>query len=182
MVVIRVSALFPARAEETAEQLAALVLQHSGQDFGAVVESGVVENREHRVAAPLGVGDAPNHEWHAGQNDRARAHGARFFGDVQDGVEQAPVAERSGCLGQGDHLGMGCGVLEQFGLIVCATQHADRGERLVERDRLADNDAAGRHLASLGGLERLAESLPHEIGVKIGSQHAADCRRESGGL
>ena len=47
----------------------------------------------------------------------AGAHRARFLGDVERAIVQPPVAHRLFGLGDGEHLRVGRGVLEQFDLV-----------------------------------------------------------------
>jgi len=161
-----------ATAEKRLQRGAALGFQHSRQRFGTMVESRVVEDREHRLTTALGIGHAPNHKRHPGQHDGAGAHGAGFFGDVQDRVKQAPVAERRRSLGQRDHFRMRGGVTQHLCLIVGAGQHADRGEGNGGVRWTPDDYAAGRDLLRGLGTRCFPQSLTHEMGMEIGRQHA----------
>lgn len=69
-------------------------------------------------AATEGVGDTENYGGDASQYDGAGAHGTGFLGDIECGFGETPVAHGGGDLGNGNHLGMGSGVFQKFGLVV----------------------------------------------------------------
>jgi hypothetical protein len=86
----------------------------------------------------------------------AGAHGARFLGDVEGGaVEALGLEERLG-FGDGEHLGVGGGVLAGFDFVAA----------LGEDDAIADEDGAdGDFLAGAGGVGQL-ERAAHEEFVR----------------
>src|SRR5262245_11131413 len=108
-----------AGAEEGLEQLAAAVGEDALDHRDPVVEALLVHDVEDRTA---GAGDrvvgAVDDAGDARVDQRARAHGARLERHVNFRAFQAPVLERLGGLGDGDHLGVGRRVVEGLDLVV----------------------------------------------------------------
>ena len=175
------SIFLAAGAEELLKHGAAFGFQHAGEDFRTVVEVRVVQDREDRMAAAFGIGYAPYDERYTGKHDRARAHGARLFGDIQDGFRQPPVAQRGRGLGQRDHFGVGGGIIQQFRLVMGAGKHLDGCERNAGGLRFLYDDTTGGDFLRFSGFCGFAYGKPHEIGVEFGSQHVLDCRPGGGG-
>ena len=155
-----VSGLTPG-AEEGLQEVAAVVGEDAGEDGGAVVELGVVEDAEDGHAAAQGVRQAVDDAGNAGLDDGPGAHGARLFGDIERSVEEPPVAQRGGGLGDGDHFGVGGGVVQQLALVVCAADNGGQAERQTGVGVGADDDAAGGDFAGRGGAFGLAEGESH---------------------
>lgn len=90
-------------------------------------------------------------------DERAGAHRARLLGDKKIAFVQAPVADRGFRLGQGEHLGVGRRILEQFDLIKGARNDLPRSH----------HDRADWHLFRLVSAPGEAQGLAHEIGVTL---------------
>lgn len=140
-------------AEEVLEEGAGLFTEQAAADCRAVVEIGVVEDIEDGGAAALGIVGAPADQGNPGEDDRARAHGAGFLGDEQRALEQAPIAEGGGGLGDGEDFGVGGGIFEQLDLVVGLTE--DFG---VAHDQRADGD-----FTFFPGLAGLGQGPAHEM-------------------
>ena len=67
--------------------------------------------------APFGIVRAKDDAVDPAMDDCPGAHGAGFLGNVKSAAGEAPIAHRGLGGSQGDHLGMGGGVFEQFHLI-----------------------------------------------------------------
>jgi len=93
----------------------------------------------------------------AGVDHGARAHRAGFFGHIERTIVEPPVPDRSLGLRQGQHLGVGRGVLEQFDLVEGAADHGAGPH----------DHSAHRHLVSRVGTPRLPERLVHEMIVAM---------------
>ncbi len=91
-----------------------------------------------------GIGGAENQKGNPCQHDGPRAHGARFLGDVEGGIDEPPVPQRGGRLCDGDHLRMGRGVLQTLDLVMGP---ADNPRTIALAGSLVHNHATGWHLA-----------------------------------
>ena len=121
-----------------------------------VVERGPLQ-KIHRATgcAAFGIGRAKDDAVDSAMDKRAGAHGAGFFGDVEGAVGEAPIADGGLGGGEGDHLGVGGGVLEQFDLV----------PRAGDDRALAHDHRAHGHFIGLVSLHRLAEGVLHEMVV-----------------
>jgi hypothetical protein len=90
-------------------------------------------------------------------DDGAGAHGAGFLGDVEVAVVEAPVFDDGFGLGEGEHFGVGGGVLESFDLVEGA------GNDLA----IADDDGADGDFFGSVGAPSLAEGFVHEVIVAL---------------
>lgn len=90
-----------------------------------------------------------------GMNDCASAHRARFFGDVQIAVGQAPVTHDALCLREGKHFCVGGGVLEFLNAVVSTRNDA----------AVAHDDSADGHFFLLPSAPSLAQRFTHEVEV-----------------
>lgn len=121
-----------------------------------MVELGHLEEVDHASgASAFRVGAAENDASEAGVDDRAGAHGARFLGDVEVAVGEPPVADGGLGLGDGEHFGMGGGVLEHFDLV------PSTGDDFA----IAHDHGTDGHLVGGMGFAGLFEGLAHEIFV-----------------
>ena len=127
--------------------------EDAGGDFAAVVEAGEIEELERAATcARLGVADAEDDAVDADMGERARAHGARFLGDVEGGAVEPPRFQQRLRLRDGEHFGMGGGVLARLDLVAALGQ--DRA--------IADEDRAdGDFIAGAGGAGEF-ERASHE--------------------
>ncbi len=153
--------------KERLQQMAAFVLENAANDRAAMVEVGMIEKVELRAGRPArGIGHAEDDDGNAGQDNGPGAHRAGFLGDIKGRVQKAPVAERAGGLGDGDHFGVSGWILEQLDLVARA---GDDAGRRVGRGRVAiDDDRAGRRLAGLRGRAGFAQGAAHGIVVGHG--------------
>ena len=133
--VLRISNL----SKEGAQYIAAFMLHEPGVEPRLVVEPPIFEQVHQGAAATgFGVGRAIVHLVDAGEDDGAGAHGAGLEGDVETRAFKPPALEVGGGLGDGQDLGMGGGVLEDFALVV---GFAD--DLPVVHDDAADGDLPG---------------------------------------
>lgn len=142
------------QAKEGLQEAQALWLQYAAfRDFEVVVDpwQGVEIGRapeaphfrvRHRVADSL---DAC-HEQCAG------AHGAWFLGHVDRRFGKAPVRDLPGRLCEGEHLGVGCGIVCTFdGVVRCGDDVA-----------MQLNDAPDRHFVLAPRVDGLVKGKAHE--------------------
>lgn len=115
----------------------------------AVVFEELVESAN---GAGLGVADAEDDARNAGQDDGPGAHRAGFEGDVERGAEEPPVAHGLGGLGDGDHFGVGGGVVQRLALVVGPGDDA----------AVADDATADGHLVGVACGSGFAEGHVHE--------------------
>ncbi len=135
-----------------AENGAAFLFHEPGVEPGLMVEAFVFEEVHQGAAATgFGVGRAVVDLVDAGEDDSAGAHGAGLERDVEARAFEPPASEVGGGLGDGQDLGMGRGVLEDFALVV---GFAD--DLAVVDDNAADGDLPG-----LEGLLGFAQSGLH---------------------
>lgn len=90
-------------------------------------------------------------------DDGTGAHGAGFLGDVEVAFGEAPVFDHGFGLGEGEHFGVGGGVVEGFDLVEGA------GDDLG----IADDDGADGHFFSGVGAAGLTEGFLHEVGIAL---------------
>ena len=150
----------PPLPKKILKQRERFIAQDAGGDFAAVVEARKIEELERASAgAGLGIADAEDDAVDADVGERAGAHGARFFGDVKGGAGEPPGLEQ--CLGPGDgeHLGMGGGVLAPFDFVGAL------GQNLA----VADEDGADRDFLAGAGFAGQLKRATHED--FIGGEH-----------
>ena len=118
-----------------------------------MVELGHLKEVDHAArAAAFGIWAAEDDAAEARVDDRAGTHGAGFLGDVEIAVGEAPIANCRFGLRDGEHLGMGCGVLEHFDLV------PGPGDDVA----LADDNRADGDLVGSMGFAGLLEGFAHE--------------------
>ena len=149
--------LFARFAEEGLQKTERFLSQDAREGVAAVVERrvGIEQVDPSAGGTGLRVGAAENDAGGPAVDNRTGAHRAGFLGDVEGAVFEAPVAERLLRGGEGEHLGVGGGVLERLDLVPGA------GDDAV----FMDDDGADGHFAALVCLVRLAECLRHEVRV-----------------
>lgn len=103
-------------------------------------------------AAHFGVGYGVADAVEARHEGRAGTHGAGFFGDVEGAAFEAPAAEVAGGLGEGEHFGVGGGVLVALDGVVGG------GDDFAG----AHDDAADGDFAGPPGVDSLIVSEAHE--------------------
>jgi hypothetical protein len=142
------------------QEVAAFGFENALNDRAAVDQFGArydVEARHGATAA--GVRGTEDEGGDAGQDDGSGAHGAGFLGDVERGIHEPPVPQGGRGLSDGDHFGVGGGIVELFHLVVRLSDRTTGGN-----ERFAvpgDNDAAGRHFAEGVGAFGLFQGLGH---------------------
>ena len=143
-----------AGAEETLQEVAGVGFFHAREDFKDVVQSFGRGDRKHRAGAAGTVVAHPEHEpFQTREHDGARAHGARFLRHEESAALESPIAERAGGLCDCENFGVGRGILEQFHLIVGASDDCS-----VPNDHRADRDFIG-----LVGHSCQAQGFAHEM-------------------
>ena len=126
--------------EKDAENVAAFLFHEPGVEPGLMVEAFVFEEVHKGASATgFGVGRAVVDLVDAGEDDGAGAHGAGLEGDIKARAFEPPASEVGGGLGDGQNLGMGGGVLEDFALVVGLADDLP-----VVDDDAADGDLPGR--------------------------------------
>jgi large subunit ribosomal protein L19 len=91
----------------------------------AVIELRVLKEIHETSGGPvLGRGTAKNNAPQPGMNNGARTHGTGLLGNVQITIGEAPLPQGGLCLGDGQHLSVGRGVLELLDLIAGPCQNA----------------------------------------------------------
>ena len=114
----------------------AFIFADAPGDFRPVIQGGELQN-VHGAAgrAAFGVRDAVDDPGAADVDDGPGAHGARFLGHVERAIGEPPIAGGNLGLGDGQHFGVGGGVLEGLNLIGGAGDDA-----LVPDDDAPDRD------------------------------------------
>jgi hypothetical protein len=127
-------------AEEVAQQVPALALQHARGELDAVVQARVLDEVLQRAAHPgLRVARAEDQVGDPGEHDRAGAHRARLQRHVERAPEQAPVAGRLRGATDGDHLRVCRRVLQGVREVV-----PGRDQLAVAHDHRADRNLSDR--------------------------------------
>ena len=100
-------------------------LRHDpGHDVHPMIQPGVVQQVVQGMhGAGLRIDRAIDENGNAGLEDGPGAHRARFQRDVERAAIEPPRSQRMGRLGDGDHLGVGRGIVELLSLIVGAGDH-----------------------------------------------------------
>lgn len=144
--------------EEGFEELGAFFAEDIGGEGALVIEFFVLEKVEDATGGAVFFrGAAKDDAADAAMDDGAGAHGAGFFGDVEVAFIEAPVFDDGFGLGEGEHFGVGGGVVQGFDLIEGA-----RDDLGIANDDGADGDFLGGVCAS-----RLAECFLHEVGIAL---------------
>src|SRR5262245_57663773 len=139
--------------EKTGQDGGAALGQDTADDLGAMIQARIAGNLIQRMTGPrLGIGTTVNDERNARLDNGPGTHRTRFEGDIKNGPFEPPGLQRGGGLGDGDHLGVGGGILEQLALIVCLAD--DAALRIEE-------DSADGHLIFSGSQLRLIEGHLH---------------------
>jgi len=147
----------PSLFKKILEEGEGFVAEDAGGDFAAVVETGEGEEVERAAAGSgLGVADAEDDAVHADVGERAGAHGARFLGDVEGGAVESPGFEEGLGFGDGEHFGVGGGVLAGFDFVGA----------LGEDFAVADEDGADGDFLAGAGLAGEFERALHEEFVR----------------
>lgn len=149
--------------EEGPDQFAALVFEHSASgDLAAVINAGQVAQIGCATqTSHLGVRHRVYHPFDPRHDTGAATHGAGLFGDVEGAALKSPVTNGRGGLSDGQHLGVGGGILAVFDGIV--------GKR--DDLTLPFDDASDGHLIRSPRVNRLVECQAHEkfiIAHKLG--------------
>ena len=148
----------PPLAEESLQHCRTFILPDAGGDLAGVVELGMLEDLQQAAArAILGGGTTEDDAFNPDVDQRSGAHRTGLFGHVQFAFRETPIAEHAFGLGDGEHLGMGRGVLEDFHLVAGAGDDA----------ALVDDDRADGHFLLFPGAPGLPQGFAHEIGVAV---------------
>jgi hypothetical protein len=115
----------------SAERVSAAPLEEPGQDFrglrgqnplphfGSMIQSDILGDVVERPrCSRFGIGRPVDKGSEPGRHRRPGAHRAGLQSDVQSVAHQPPIARRSGCRRQDQHLGMGGRVCQLFPTIV----------------------------------------------------------------
>lgn len=166
------------RREEVPQQRRALGLPDPRVDLHPVVEPALAEDVEHGAnRSGFLVPGTEHHPRNPGQHDRPGAHRARFQGDHQGAVLQAPAVpaltqlqcvalQGGGRLADRHDLGVRGGVPVRFAFVPPGTQHAAVGPQ---------NHGADRHILGVQRPARLVQGKAHPglvFGViRLGGAH-----------
>ena len=154
--------------EEIPQQRGALLLPDAGNDFHPVVEPALAEDVEHGTrGAGLLVPGTEHHPRNPCEDDRTRAHCARFQSHHQRAVLQPPAVvalaflgtvrpQPRGGLPDGDHLGMGRRVPQGLAFVSPGAQHGTVGP---------DHDGADRHVRGGQRIPGLRQGKAHPLGM-----------------
>ena len=114
------------------------------------------------TSAGFGVCATIHDERQPGLHDRAGTHGTWFQGDIKDAIFESPRPHCLGRLRDGDHLGMGRGVVELFALIVGRSDDAafQRHDYCSHRDFIVGRGGRGfiqghRHVMRVKWMARI---------------------------
>lgn len=103
---------FPEFFKKILQEIFAFFSEYASRDFGRFDQTRILRIR-----------GSEKHARHARKRNCAGAHRAWFLGDIKIAVGKPPITDGACGLGDGDHLGMGGGILEKLGLIVGAGDH-----------------------------------------------------------
>ena len=104
------------------------------------------------------VGEAVIDLADAGNDQRAGAHRAGLFSDVERALVEAPIADEAGRLRDREDLGVGGGVVGGAGLVVGGCDDL----------AVVFDDCADRHLVLVPGFDRLIVGVGHEeVGIAV---------------
>gem|GEM_PF-4208224 len=99
-------------SKEFIKERRAFRLAHTANHLNRVIQTSVTHHITYRPASPRFWIPRTKHEPRdARQNNRARAHGARFQRDGEGAAIKTPSAQRSSSLSQRKQLGMRGGVI-----------------------------------------------------------------------
>lgn len=144
--------------EELLQDGDGFVSEDAAGDLAAVIEiGGLKEIPKATGSSAFGIGAAKDDAADATVDDGSGAHGAGFFGDVEITLVQAPIAHGALGLGEGEHLGMGGGILQSLDLIPGAGDYLS----------LMDDDGSDGHFVLMGGFSSLPEGFAHEVVVTV---------------
>ena len=145
----------------------------SGEDargnFYVMVEARVGEDFEAGAdGTALGIFGTVNEARDAGLDDGAGAHATGLDGDVERGVGEAIVAEKTSGFAKYNHFRVGRGVIVADGAI------AGTGQNLA----VVDEHSADRDFAGLGGSARFHQRILHELNVGFHLRRENNMREE----
>jgi SH3 domain-containing YSC84-like protein 1 len=107
--------------EKILEDRSTFLIQNGAGNLAAMIQTGHLEQIEGASSRSASrIGATENHAPHPHVNQRASTHRAWFFGDVKIAFVQPPIADGGFGLGNGEHLGVRCGVLQHFHLVESA--------------------------------------------------------------
>jgi hypothetical protein len=116
--------------------------EDTGRDFNLMVEAGVGKDFEAGAdGAAFWIVGAVNEAWNSGLDDRTGAHAARLDGDVEGGIGQAVVAEKTGGFAKDHYFRVSRGV------IVADCAIAGTGKNLA----FVDEHSTNGNFAGFGG-------------------------------
>jgi len=144
--------------EELLQDGDGLVSEDAAGDLAAVIEiGGLKEIPKAAGCSTFRIGTTEDDAADATVDDGSGAHGAGFFGDVEITLVQAPITHGALGLGEGEHLGMGGGILQSLDLVPSS------GDDLA----LMDDDGTDGHLVLIVSFSSLPEGLAHEVVVTV---------------
>ena len=144
--------------EENPQNLPTGLLQNPPLDRHPMVQPAVLDHIPNRSARPGLCIPCPKHQpGYAGQNHRPGAHGTWLQGDVNRTPFQTPRPQVRGCLPDGQHLGVGRGIVVLPGSVVPTPHH------LIP----PQNHRPHRHLTPRFRRLRLDQGQPHASFVYI---------------
>ena len=133
------------RAEKRFQQLGSLVFANAPINFGAMVNGRLLKQaRTMFDSAAFAVAGSIIEPCDTGMGDRAGAHRAGFECHPKIAADKSVGAKVRRRLAQGDHFGMGSGIVTGNGTV--ATSADDLA--------ILDDDSTHRHFASHGSLPR----------------------------
>ena len=128
--------------EKVTQQLGRLTLANPAIDLGRMVAGRLAEKARAELHRPaLGVGSREIEAPEAGKGNRPRAHGARLQGHIEIAADQPLGADFGRRLPDGQHFGMGGGILVGQGPVAGGPQNLP----------LAHHNGPNGHLAKGGG-------------------------------
>src|SRR5260370_12607061 len=133
-----------------------MVQARVGEDFEAGADS-----------ATLGVVSAVDKTWDTGLNDGPCTHAAGLDGDVESGICQAVVAEKTGGFAENNHFRMGRGVIVADGAI------SGTGQNLG----VVNENSTNGNFGGFGGGAGFRKSFLHELGVSFHVRRENNMRR-----
>lgn len=144
------------RLKKCLQELAALVLKDPGDHLKSMIESGDLPEVPGATKAPhFRIGDGIDNFADPRHDGGPAAHGAGFFGDIEDGLVEAPVLDGPAGLGKGEDFGVSGGVTGGFYLVVGGTNNFSG----------MDDNGSNRNFVFLPGLNRLIVGMAHVEGV-----------------
>lgn len=159
------------------EDGAAFIGEDAAADVQTVVEAGEIGEAEGTFeAAHFGIGHGVDDSGEAGHDGGSGAHGAGFFGDVESGIVEPPIADSLGGHGDGEDFGVGGGIFEAFDAIMGAgddgTAEFDDGSDgdlvglpCLEGFVVGVGEVVGVVALQFGGMEAREGTFPEVLGV-----------------